>query len=282
VQERLSIDGRVVFEQYNGKWTQSPDIQKPPEAGGIALGRVFGLPEAHVAFITLSQEIGCYDFGGEVLRVSSSNEKSSQRSLLDDGRNYAAVYAAISSTLASSGSREVVAALRSLNPNVVSLEVDPRNIERIYVGHRTASGKVLTLELSQQSEGFRRFLAHLIALYQIPAKGVLFFEEAEKGLYPGALATLANRFKIAAQKGTSQVILTTHSPQLLDHFDADSIRVVEMEDYQTKVGLLAPEQKEALKEKLLMPGELLTVDPARVATDTRINTNGSGSASAAV
>ncbi|MFI5381658.1 MAG: AAA family ATPase, partial [Tepidisphaerales bacterium] len=152
-----------------------------------------------------------------------------------------------------------------LNPTIATLDLETRSHDRIFVGQRTAQGKAMTLELSQQSEGFRRFLAHLLALYQIPSKPTLIFEEAEKGIYPGALAALADHFKSVAEQGMSQVIITTHSPQLLDHFPVDAIRVVEMEDYQTKVGPLAPEQVEAVRQNLLCAGELLTADPARTA-----------------
>jgi len=60
------------------------------------------------------------------------------------------------------------------------------------------------------------------------------------------------------------VILTTHSPRLLDHFSADQIRVVDLDGFQTRIGRISREQREALQEQLLEPGELLTVDPARI------------------
>jgi mRNA-degrading endonuclease toxin of MazEF toxin-antitoxin module len=59
------------------------------------------------------------------------------------------------------------------------------------------------------------------------------------------------------------VLVTTHSPALLDHFSADQIRVVELVDLETQIGRLAEEQKQSLVEELLRAGELLTVDPAR-------------------
>jgi predicted ATPase len=125
--------------------------------------------------------------------------------------------------------------------------------------------RTLTLELRQESDGFRRFYAHLLALYQTPPKQTLVFEEPENGIYPGALALLADEFKAApeAQPARGQVLVTTHSPALLDHFSADQIRVVELVDLETQIGRLAEEQKQSLVEELLRAGELLTVDPAR-------------------
>jgi predicted ATPase len=78
------------------------------------------------------------------------------------------------------------------------------------------------------------------------------------------LALLADEFKSAPQDGRGQVILTTHSPILLDHFDADQIRVVELVGFETRIGHVSQEQREALQDDLLDAGELLTVDPARI------------------
>lgn len=58
--------------------------------------------------------------------------------------------------------------------------------------------------------------------------------------------------------------MTTHSPKLLDYFDVDQIRVVELDGLATRIGPVSTEQKEAIREKLLDAGELLTVDPARI------------------
>ena len=75
---------------------------------------------------------------------------------------------------------------------------------------------------------------------------------------------LAEEFQAAPGAGHGQVILTTHSPRLLDQFDVDQIRVVELAGLETRIGFISAEQKEAIRDRLLEPGELLTVDPARL------------------
>lgn len=127
-------------------------------------------------------------------------------------------------------------------------------------------GSTIQLGLDQESDGFRRFLAHLLALYQNPSKQTLIFEEPENGIYLGALAVLAEEFQAAPADGRGQVILTTHSPRLLDHFTADEIRVVEIAGMQTRIGPVSSEQRASIQEGLLVPGELLSVDPARIET----------------
>jgi hypothetical protein len=50
----------------------------------------------------------------------------------------------------------------------------------------------------------------------------------------------------------------------LDHFTPEQIWVVEMHDYQTRIGPVSPEQTHSLRDHYVEPGELLTVDPARL------------------
>ena len=95
------------------------------------------------------------------------------------------------------------------------------------------------------------------------------FEEPEKGLYSGALSVLAEHLKACPAARRGQIILTTHSPDLLDCFDAEEIRVVEMDkNFETHIGKVSTPQFEALREQLMTTGELLSVDPARMESST--------------
>src|SRR5206468_11931122 len=112
---------------------------------------------------------------------------------------------------------------------------------RVIVGHG-AGGPLFELSLEQESDGLRRFYAHLLALYQTPPKLTLLFEEPENAIFPGALSLLADEFKAAPRENRGQVILTTHSPMLLDSFDVDTVRAVDMRDGNTLVGPVAQAQ----------------------------------------
>ncbi len=92
----------------------------------------------------------------------------------------------------------------------------------------------------------------------------MIFDEPEKGIYPAGLAILADEFKGYADKRHGQVLITTHSPEFLNRFAPEQIRVVEMQDFVTRIGPVAPDQMEALREHCLAPRELLTVDEARL------------------
>jgi predicted ATPase len=56
---------------------------------------------------------------------------------------------------------------------------------------------------------------------------------------------------------STQVLLTTHSPHLLDLLDPEDIRVVEKIDGVTRVRMMRDDQTGMVKEGLMTLGELL-------------------------
>ncbi|MFN8278373.1 MAG: AAA family ATPase [Chitinophagales bacterium] len=78
------------------------------------------------------------------------------------------------------------------------------------------------------SDGSIKFLALLAILYN-PNRGQLIcLDEPENGLHPDMLHAVAEGIQYAAQ--TSQIILSTHSPQLLNWFTFEDIRVFEKDE----------------------------------------------------
>jgi predicted ATPase len=269
-EERLSLGQRLLFHQSwldnqtnQPKWLVEPNLLKVPTPGKIALGQIPSISEIVIAFTAITSGIGCYDFPDTVLCGSKNNKSGA--GLDDEASNYLGTLKEIVSNLQDLSVRKgLVTALQRINPSVSSLELNSiQQPSHAIVGHRF-DGKTLALQLPQESDGFRRFCAYLLALYQRPPKQTLVFEHPEDGIHPGALAVLAEEFKAAPASGRGQVILTTHSPILLDHFDVEQIRVVELKGFETQIGLVSSEQRDAIRENLLDTGELLTVDPARI------------------
>ncbi len=269
--ESLKYGNKTVFAQVLNNvqqlvWTNAPALVPTPDPGPLALGRLPGIEEAVVAHTALSTSIGVYAFPHHVLSTQGVFiQQQVAAGLADDGSNYLSVMADIARNLYKSETRRAVAAsLKRVNATVTTVDLnDIHNPQYAVVGHRAPQDKTLVIELSQESDGFRRFYAHLLAIYQEPPRQALIFEEPENGIYPGALSLLAEEFQATPGDGRGQVLLTTHSPALLDKFSPEQIRVVELVDLETRIGPLAREQVESLKEQLLRAGELLTVDPAR-------------------
>jgi AAA domain, putative AbiEii toxin, Type IV TA system len=144
--------------------------------------------------------------------------------LTDDAANYLSVMRGIAQDFHHPAIRKgLLATLKKINPSIGSIELDSViNPQRAIVGHNIA-GSVLDLAPDQESDGFRRFYAHLLALYQLPPKLALVFEDPENAIFPGALSLLADEFNAAPREDRGQVILTTHSPILLDSFEVDNV-----------------------------------------------------------
>lgn len=226
------------------------------------LGGITGLNDSTMAHAMLTSGIGCYSFSDRVL-LTSTLDKSHQ-GLKDDASNFVSAFDDLQANLKRMNSiRNIKSSLSKLKPNLNSIDLEMPGRERIVLMMENEGIRHLFL-VSQESEGFRRLLACLLALYQTPSKQTLLFDEPEKGIYPAALPLLAEEFMACAASGRGQVILTTHSPQFLDHFKPEQIRVVEMNGYGTQIGPVSSEQMEALHEHFLRPGELLTVDQARM------------------
>ena len=119
-------------------------------------------------------------------------------------------------------------------------------------------GKGVWLDASQESDGTLRMLALLTAVYQRRRPPLLGIEEPESAVHPGVLAVLAEIFEEASLR--TQVVITTHSPDLIDRLPIACIRAVEFVDGETKVGKISETQAQAVKQGLFTAGELHSME----------------------
>lgn len=117
--------------------------------------------------------------------------------------------------------------------------------------------KRLKFEAFNMSEGTLRALGVLTAVYQNPTPSLLAIEEPEATIHVGALSSLMDALRHAAKH--MQVVVTTHSPDVLDtKWVTDSqLRVVEWAEGATRIGRVSDRAREALREHLMDAGELL-------------------------
>ena len=114
------------------------------------------------------------------------------------------------------------------------------------------------------SDGTLRVLGVLVALFpgetepqrRVPLVGV---EEPEAALHPAAVHALAGAILEATTR--TQVLVTSHSPELLDNreIDSESILAVVSEKGETLVGPVDGAAKDVLRRGLYTPGELLRI-----------------------
>lgn len=124
-----------------------------------------------------------------------------------------------------------------------------------------ASGDGRWRGAAQESDGTLRIAAILTALFQETPLSLIGFEEPELGVHPGALPILFDLFQEASTRG--QVLLTTHSPDLLDLLSIDDIRVVERRDGVTTVACVEERQRELVRKRLMSMSDLLHAEGLR-------------------
>ncbi len=81
------------------------------------------------------------------------------------------------------------------------------------------------IESWDQSDGSLRALAILLALESQPANGTVLIEEPEQGLHPWAVRTLIAHVREVIRERHIQVLMTTHSQQVLDAVDPSEVVV---------------------------------------------------------
>jgi predicted ATPase len=152
---------------------------------------------------------------------------------------------------------ELVTALSQVVPGIQDVSVTAAGgylVVRLLHGGNSSGGKGIWLDASQESDGTPRTLGLLAALYQDPTPPFITIEEPELTIHPGALAVLADVILETSRR--SSLLVTTHSPELLDRLPIDCIRSVDAEDGATRVGVVAEHQKAAVAEGLFSAGEL--------------------------
>ena len=120
-------------------------------------------------------------------------------------------------------------------------------------------GKDVYFDALQESDGTLRVLGILTALYLRPKMRMLVFEEPEMTIHPGALGVLADVFKEEASNKT-QIILTTHSPDLISKFSSDDLRSVAKINGKTEVSEVNESNQKSINEGLFSAGDLLRIE----------------------
>ena len=155
---------------------------------------------------------------------------------------------------------------------------------------RRAIGPMETLEFRQEMAGAKhpwRFLAQNMSDGTLRALGVLTalfqgtqdysptligIEEPETALHPGASSALREALQRASEQ--TQVIITSHSPDLLDDpsLSADALLAVAAVSGETRIAGLDVASRTALRDQLFTAGELLRLsqlapDPQALAAE---------------
>jgi predicted ATPase len=114
-----------------------------------------------------------------------------------------------------------------------------------------------TFDALNVSDGTLRLLGLLVAVYQPGRATVLGIEEPEATVHPAVAEQILDMLMDAAR--LRQVVITTHSPDLLDFRDLqdEQLRVVTNPQNTTHIANLAETSRKAIREHLYTSGELM-------------------------
>lgn len=255
-----SAEWRAKFEIRNGEWYEGKRVE------GVTIplnGLVLALLQTDPRFIDLASVIArirVYKVPPIFLR--QPQDKGEKGALMDGlGRNWPTTLDAVTK-----GPRKgsLVVALNRLTDDISDVRVKSLGGKQIVEFlHRnpgeTKGGRWSPAD--QESDGTLRAAALLTALVQDPLPSLVCIEEPELAIHPGALEILYDFIHSAQRK--SQVVLTTHSPDLLDNFEPELLRVVTREGDTTHITAMEPDQFYAAKERLRTLGEILRHEPLR-------------------
>lgn len=115
------------------------------------------------------------------------------------------------------------------------------------------------LDLARLSDGTLRALGILVAAAQ-PSLTLLGIEEPETGLHPAAAGALMDALREAAVH--SQILVTSHSPDLLDQVEPEneSFLAVVSQEGMTRIAPLDKASRQAIHEDLYTLGELFRLN----------------------
>lgn len=232
------------------------DTPKPVVlADRLALVNYAGQKEFRPAFDFLTS-FRSYNIAPSEMRLSKPVDP--YQDLRSNGANAPATLRSLSK----SARKDLCQTMQRIVPGFV--DVTPRSIggmESLTFTQEPERGSKQTWKFraDSMSDGTLRALGILIAINQPTKSGplVIGIEEPETAIHPGALRVLLNAIREASE--TRQIIVTSHSADLLDDPDLppESILVTEMVDGETKIGPMDNASRDAVKNALFTPGELL-------------------------
>lgn len=245
------------YQVDSGRVQSSLRAKLPPAvADRLYLVTASGLPEFRPVYDALSA-MGFYNLSPEAMKEVQIPDAGEL--LHRDGSNVASVVARLSA--------DQPARLERIQSYLATIVPEITAVEKVSLGpSETLQFRqgVADFYAANMSDGTLRALGALVAVTQL-AEGkervrLVGIEEPETALHPAASGALMDALHEAAEH--TQILVTTHSPDLLDRvdFETDTVLAVAMDARETWIAPIDRASAQAVKEHLYSPGELLRLD----------------------
>ncbi len=213
----------------------------------LALPIVGTSPGINAVFRAL-REMRTYSIVPDLLREPQDSDEGFI--LRADGRNAPSVWRA----LGAEDKSELIALLGHAVPGIEDVKTRRYGRKQGFEFLQSTGTGRISFEAHQMSDGTLRLFGILLALLQPRRSTILAVEEPEASLHIAALEALVETMK--SRVGPGEVLLTTHSPELIDIVSPDELRLVRRESGNTVVSEVAPHSKKVVRKELFTLGEL--------------------------
>ncbi|MDX2077601.1 MAG: AAA family ATPase [bacterium] len=252
-QEYCRKNDKTLFDYHNGVWKTAP-YHLP--VGRLSNNLVLPLLTNYVEFeniYTFLKDIHIYAIHPNHL-LSDFQRMNDNKILMENGENLASILYHVQKNL--SYIHDDIIEYLSKIVGIESIHV--KEIEPDYLLITLIHNNQNRFTLSQESDGTVRLLSLLTALYQPYRPSLTIIEEPELFVHSGVLAMVYDAIEESALH--QQIIITTHSPDLITKFDAHAIRVVELTDNGTKIDMIDDNLLEAVNQKFVSTGDILSME----------------------
>ena len=262
VREQCSVGG-AWFDRIGTKFTSNVGGMKPSlDPASLSLPLVGGEAKFAPVLRTLAA-MRVYSI--EPRKLREMQDPDSGTSLKPDGSNVTSVLKEIERQ-SDHDLERISDILATIVPNTRQVEVKKhgKNLSLEFTQEWGAK-KRLKFEGFSMSDGTLRAIGLLAAVFQRPVPSLIAVEEPEATIHAGALESILDLLRHASKH--MQVVITTHSPELLDAkwVTERHLRIVEWTEGATRVAPLSEATRKALHDHLMGAGELLrsnALDPA--------------------
>jgi len=254
VREQCSVGG-AWFDRIGTKFTSNVGGMKPSlDPASLSLPLVGGEAKFAPVLRTLAS-MRVYSI--EPGKLREMQEPDSGVSLKPDGGNVTSVLKEIERQ-SKDDFRRISNILATIVPNTkrVAVMKHGKNLSLQFT-QEWGEKKRLNFDGFSMSDGTLRAIGLLAALFQRPVPSLIAVEEPEATIHPGALESVLDLLRHASRQ--MQVMITTHSPDLLDGkwITDRHLRIVEWTEGATRVAPVSDATRKALQEHLMGAGELL-------------------------
>jgi len=242
-----------------------PPVHISVELDALALGARYSFDGPRQAGEPIANHIAGWNYCTiypNTLKKPALPDRDSK--LMESGDNWASVIKALKrSPKGREALERIYDAMRAVLPTFeeVSIQTVGSYLVPLFKFRVEGESSLASFDPIQLSDGTLRLFGILLAAYQLPRPKLLVIEEPEQTIYPAALAVLADVFKEIGR--STQVLITTHSPHLVQCFEPSQIRVAAMHNGMTHIRPIHPHQIEAVNEGLLSLEEFMTTEGLR-------------------